>query len=102
MGLPVVPFMIGAAVGSVATYFYRDKAVREHWLEAVEGWYAGLASLWRQEKPAEQAVELAKEAAETTAEAVDVAREAVEEAVERKAPAEAQAAETESDSTSIH
>jgi hypothetical protein len=89
MGLPVIPFIVGAAAGSVATYLYRDKAAREQWLKTVEAWYAGLASGWRRETPveraAEKAAEVAEEAVQTAEEAVDTAREAAEQAGEQAA-----------------
>ena len=98
MGLPVVPFIIGAAAGSLATYLYRDKDVRKQWLETVEGWYAGLGSLWGREKAAEQAVDLAEQAAETGAESADVAQEAARDTV----AAEPQAPQKGPSSTSVH
>jgi gas vesicle protein len=102
MALPVVPFIIGAAAGSVATYLYRDKDARKQWLEAAEDWYAGLASLWRSDKPAEQASEVAGQVVDTTAEFVDAARDAVEEAVEEQGTPEVHAPKTDPNSTSVH
>jgi hypothetical protein len=102
MALPVVPFIIGAAAGSLATYLYRDKDARKQWLEAAEDWYAGLASLWRSDTPAEQASEVVGQAVDTPEEVVDAARQAVEEAVAEQSTPEVHAPKTDSDSTPLH
>jgi gas vesicle protein len=79
MGFPVIPFVVGAAVGSVSTYLARDKSARDSVLSGVQGLVNTFTSAFRRSTPAERAAEAGEQAVEAGAETVERSGEAVSE-----------------------
>lgn len=82
MGFPVIPFVVGAAVGSVSTYLAKDKAARDSVVSGVQGFVSGITAVLKRRKPVEPAVEAGEEALETGAEVMEQAAEDASEMVQ--------------------
>ncbi len=91
MGLPVIPFVVGVAVGSVSTYLVKDKAARDKVLLGMQGFISSIATPL---KPAEKPAQQTAEGEQSVVEAKVEAEKSIEEASERVAEAAKDVAES--------